>query len=157
LNNYLTEEAINKLKDELEHRQNVVRFEINDELKEARAQGDLSENYEYKAAKTERARNNGRMHYLEKMIKTAVIIQDNTADDQVGIGKTVILKFINSDEIDEFKIVTTIDADPMNNKISIESPIGKAIYKHKAGEQLKITSPQGEYYVIIDKILKGGD
>ena len=157
MNNYLTEEAINKLKDELEHRQNVVRFEINDELKEARAQGDLSENYEYKAAKTERARNNGRMHYLEKMIKTAVIIQDNTADDQVGIGKTVILKFINSDEIDEFKIVTTIDADPMNNKISIESPIGKAIYKHKAGEQLKITSPQGEYYVIIDKILKGGD
>lgn len=150
--NYLTVESLNKLKDEIEYRKNVVRFKINEDLKEARAHGDLSENFEYKAAKRDRAENNGRMRYLDKMIKTAIVIEDNTAPDEVGISKKVTLRFIQEDELDEFIIVTTVDADPLNNMLSIESPLGKAIYKHKLGEELPIESPDGEYIVKIEKI-----
>lgn len=86
MHNFLTEEAINKLKEEVEHRKVVVRYRINQDLKVARAQGDLSENFEYKAAKRDRAQNEGRIRYLERMIKTAKIIKDNTAADEVGLG-----------------------------------------------------------------------
>lgn len=150
--NYLTEESLNKLKEELEYRKTIVRFKINEELKEARAHGDLSENFEYKAAKKERAQNNGRMHYLEKMIRTAKLIVDETAEDEVGIGKNVTLKFIDDGDLDIFKIVTTVDADPLNNKVSIECPIGKVIYGKKVGDQVTVDSPQGKYDVLIEKI-----
>lgn len=156
MNNYLTFEAINKLHEELNFRLNVRRFEINQELKEARAHGDLSENYEYKAAKTERARNNGRMNYLNKMIKTAHLIKDETKEDEVGLNKLVTLYFIDFNEADEFHIVTTIESDPINNKISIESPIGKAIYGHKVDEVVSVTSPDGDYALKITKIEKEG-
>jgi len=152
--NYLTIEAINKLKDELEYRKTVVRFKINEELKEARAHGDLSENFEYKAAKRERAQNNGRMRYLDRMIKTAKIIEDTTAPDEVGLSKKVTLRFIEENEVDDFTIVTTVDADPLNGFLSIESPLGKAIYKHKLGEELSIESPDGRYTVRIENIIK---
>ncbi|SHE77719.1 transcription elongation factor GreA [Clostridium fallax] len=150
--NYLTEESLNKLKEELEYRKTVVRFKINEELKEARAHGDLSENFEYKAAKKERAQNNGRMHYLEKMIRTANLIVDNTAYDEVGIGKKVTLRFEDDNDTDVFTIVTTVDADPLNNKVSIECPIGKVIYKKRVGDKVTVDSPQGKYNVIIEKI-----
>lgn len=150
--NYLTEESIQKLKDELEYRKNVVRFKINEELKEARAHGDLSENFEYKAAKRNRAQNNGRMRYLERMINTATIIVDTTKDDEVGIGKKVTLQFEDDDDLEVFTIVTTVDADPLNNMISIESPIGEVIYKKKIGEIALVNSPEGKYSVKIIKI-----
>ncbi|MBC2582323.1 transcription elongation factor GreA [Clostridium sp. DJ247] len=153
MHNYLTEEAINKLKEEIEHRKVVTRRRINEDLKEARAHGDLSENFEYKAAKRERAQNESRIRYLERMIKTAKIIKDNTAEDQVGIGKVVTVRFLADDETDEFTIVTTIEADPMNNMISIESPLGKAIYKHRVGEEIKVQSPEGEYSIKIERIV----
>lgn len=151
LNNYLTKESINKLQSEIDHRKSVTRREINQDLKEARAQGDLSDNFEYKSAKRDRAHNEGRMHYLESMILTATIIEDTTNDDEVGLGKKVLLKFSDKD-IEEFDIVTTIDADPIKNMISIESPLGEAIYKHKVGEEISIISPQGKYTVKIEKI-----
>lgn len=150
--NYLTEEAIDKLEQEIEHRKVVVRHKINDDLKEARAQGDLSENFEYKAAKRDRAHNESRIRYLERMIRTAKIIKDTTSKNQVGIGKTVYLKFSQEDETEKFKIVTTIEADPMNNKISIESPLGSAIYKHAIGDSVTVKSPQGQYCVRIENI-----
>jgi transcription elongation factor GreA len=153
LNNYLTEEAINKLKDEIEHRKVVVRKEINQDLKEAKAHGDLSENFEYKSAKRDRARNESRIRYLERMIKTANIIKDDTSADQVGLGKIVSIKFLADAEIDEFTIVTTVEADPMNNLISIESPLGIAIYRHKVGDEILVQSPEGEYSIIIEKIV----
>lgn len=153
MNNYLTEEAINKLKEEIEHRKVVTRREINEDLKEARAHGDLSENFEYKAAKRDRARNESRIRYLERMIKTAHIIEDDTSRDEVGLGKIVSIKFLADDEIEEFTIVTTIEADPMNNMISIESPLGKAIYRHKVGDKILIKSPEGEYSIVIEKIV----
>ncbi len=150
--NYLTEKSLQILKDELEHRKNVVRFQINEELKEARAHGDLSENFEYKAAKKNRADNNRRMGYLEKMIKTAKIISDDTSENQVGIGKIVTLRFLDDDEEEDFTMVTTIEADPLNNKISIECPLGKALYKRNLGEKVEVTSPDGSYCVVIEKL-----
>lgn len=150
--NYLTEKSLQILKDELEHRKNVVRFQINEELKEARAHGDLSENFEYKAAKKNRADNNRRMGYLEKMIKTAKIISDDTSENQVGIGKIVTLRFLDDDEEEDFTMVTTVEADPLNNKISIECPLGKALYKRILGEKVEVTSPDGSYSVVIEKL-----
>lgn len=154
MNNFLTLEALDTLKEELEYRKVVTRKRINEDLKEARAQGDLSENFEYKAAKRDRAQNEGRMRYLDRMIKSAKIIEDQTAIDEVGLKKRVTLKFLEEDDIDTFTIVTTIEADPINGLISIESPIGKAIYKHKAGEILEVFSPEGSYKVQIEKIDK---
>ncbi len=151
--NYLTEEALNKLRDELEYRKTVVRKNINEDLKEARAHGDLSENFEYKAAKKDRADNNRRMGYLDRMIRTAVLITDVIKDDEVGIGKQVTLQFIEENEIATFTMVTTIDADPIENKISIECPLGKSIYKQRLGEEVTIDSPDGSYTVKIEKIL----
>ena len=150
--NYLTLEALNKLKDELEYRKTKVRFKINEDLKEARAHGDLSENFEYKAAKRDRAQNNGRMRYLDRMIKTAKIIKDTSAEDEVGINKKVTIRFIESDDIEVFTIVTTVDTDPINNMLSIESPLGKSIYKQKIGKIIAINSPDGEYTIKIEKI-----
>ncbi|CAB1241918.1 transcription elongation factor GreA [Clostridium sp. MT-14] len=150
--NYLTREAIDKLKEEIEHRKVVVRHKINEDLKEARAQGDLSENFEYKAAKRDRAHNESRIRYLEKMIRTSKLIKDTTSKNQVGLGKTVHLKFSGDNEIEKFKIVTTIEADPMKNKISIESPLGAAIYKHVTGDSVAVKSPEGQYYVKIENI-----
>ncbi|QGU96008.1 transcription elongation factor GreA [Clostridium bovifaecis] len=150
--NFLTEEAIDKLKDEIEYRKVVVRRQINEDLKEARSHGDLSENFEYKSAKRDRARNESRIRYLERMIKTAKLIKDTTSKNEVGIGKVVSIRFLAEGEVEEFTIVTTVESDPLNNKISIESPLGHAIYKHKIGEEIAITSPQGEYSIVIENI-----
>lgn len=152
MHNYLTEEAINKLKEEIEYRKVYLRHKILEDVKEARAHGDLSENYEYKAAKQERGKNESRIRYLERMIKTATIIKDNTAKDEAGIGKWIKIKFLADNEIDELKLVTTIESDPMNNLISIESPLGKAIYKHKIGDEVVVESPEGAYSVKIEDI-----
>ena len=151
--NYLTEEAIEILQNEIQHRKSVIRKKINEDLKEARAHGDLSENFEYKAAKRDRAQNESRIRYLERMIRTSKLIKDDTTSEEVGIGKRVLVKFLSDGEIEEFKIVTTIETDPLNNLISIESPLGKGIYKRKEGEEVRITSPEGEYVVRIEKIL----
>lgn len=151
MNNFLTLEALDTLK-ELEYRKVVTRKRINEDLKEARAQGDLSENFEYKAAKRDEKQNEGRMRYLDGMIKVPKIIEDHTALDEVGLKSN--LKILEDDDIDTFTIVTTIEADPINGLISIESPIGKAIYKHKAGEILEVFFSEGSYKVQIEKIDK---
>lgn len=152
MHNYLTQEAIDKMKKEIEYRKVVLRYKILEDVKEARAQGDLSENFEYKAAKKERGKNESRIRYLEKMIRTAKIIEDSTAANEVGIGKTVSIKFLNDNEVEEFEIVTTVEIDPLNNKISIESPLGRAIYKHKVGDEVKVQSIDGEYTAKIENV-----
>lgn len=154
MNNFLTEQDIEEMKKEIEYRKVVVRKKRNEEVKEARAHGDLSENYEYKAAKRERGRNEGRIKYLERMIKTATIIEDNTGEDQVGLGKLVTVYFIEDDFSIDYEIVTTMSTDAVNNKISIESPLGKVIYNRKAGDILQVDSPDGEYSIKIEKIIK---
>lgn len=152
MNNFLTEQDIEKMKKEIEYRKVVVRKKRNEEVKEARAHGDLSENYEYKAAKRERGRNEGRIKYLEKMIKTANIIEDNTDADQVGLGKKVTINFIDDDFSMEYEIVTTMSTDAANNRISIESPLGKAIYNRRVGEIVEVDSPDGKYPIKIESI-----
>lgn len=150
--NFLTEEAINKLKEEIEHRKVVVRHRIIEEIKVARAFGDLSENFEYKAAKRERGINESRIRFLERKVRTAKIIKDTTTPDEVGLNKTVAIRFLADNEVEDFVITTTVETDLVNNKISIESPLGKAIYKHKVGDEMDIEAPQGSYKIRIEKI-----
>lgn len=153
--NKLTPEALKKLEDELEHRKTVTRWEINEELKEARAHGDLSENFEYKAAKKRRFENNRRMGYLDRMIKTAKLISvEDVPEDCFNVGQKAIVRFLDDDSTEEIELVTTVEIDPLNNKFSIESPFGRKLYRQKVGTVAEIESPTGNYKVILDKIIK---
>ena len=139
----LTQSDVDKIKAEIEHRSTTVREEILDALKEARAQGDLSENFEYYAAKRDNRRNNSRISYLERMLKTATVISDASKDDEVGMNNTVKLRFVEDDEVDTYRIVTSIRGDMLSNKISIESPLGKALMGHKAGDRVHVSIGDG--------------
>ena len=149
MRNFLTEQDIKKMQEEIEFRKVVERKRLIEDVKEARAHGDLSENFEYKAAKRERGKNESRIRYLERMIKTAKIISSESNEGEVGLGKSVTVKFLDDDFEETYKIVTTIETDVVQNKISIESPLGKQIFKRKVGDQVKVESPNGDYTVEI--------
>ena len=154
----LTRKDIQKMEQEVEHRKVVVRKQLLEEVKVARAQGDLSENFEYKAAKKEKNQNESRIRYLEKMIKTAKIIEDDSNENEIGLNDTVVLYIEEDDCEEEYKIVTTIRCDVMNNMISIESPMGKALLKHKEGDRVYIAiNDKDGYYAQIKKIFKSDD
>ena len=123
----LTQSDVDKIKEEIEHRKLVVRKEAIEAVKEARAQGDLSENFEYYAAKKDKNKNEGRIRYLERILKTATIISDQSEDDEVGLNNTVKIYFEEDDEEETFKIVSTMRGDSVKGRISNESPIGAAI------------------------------
>ena len=129
----LTQSDVDKIKEEIEHRKLVVRKEAIEAVKEARAQGDLSENFEYYAAKKDKNKNEGRIRYLERILKTATIISDQSEDDEVGLNNTVKIYFEEDDEEETFKIVSTMRGDSVKGRISNESPIGAAIMGHKVG------------------------
>ena len=149
----LTKTDIKKMEEEIEHRRLVVRQEALEAVKEARAQGDLSENFEYKAAKKDKNRNESRIRYLEKMIRTAQIISEDSADDEVGMYKKVTVYFEDDDEEDDYTIVTTVQADSLKNRVSIESPIGKALMHHHIGDRVFVpVNGQNGYTVEIRKI-----
>lgn len=149
----LTQSDIDKMQEEIVYRKTVLRPQLLIPVKEARAQGDLSENFEYKAAKREKNLNESRIRYLEKMIKTAHIISDESASDEVGINNTVTLYFEEDDEEEVYKLVTTVRGNSLNNYISNESPIGKAILGHKVGDRCFVEiSPGNGYEVIIRAI-----
>lgn len=151
--NQLTKSDIQKMKKEIEYRKLVVRKEALEAVKEARAQGDLSENFEYYVAKKDKNQNESRIRYLEKMIKTAKIIEDTSAEDEVGMNNTVEVYFEEDDEVEKFRIVTTVRGDSLNGLISVESPIGKAIYGKKVGDRVKVkVNEDYEYYVVIRSI-----
>lgn len=151
--NELTQKDIDDMKAEVEYRKCVVRKELLEDVKTARAHGDLSENFEYKAAKQAKNQNESRIRYLEKMIKTAVIVSDESKDDEVGLNKIIELYFEEDDEIEEFKLVTTVRGNSLKNLVSTESPIGKAILGHKVGDcvWVEINASVG-YYVEIKSI-----
>ena len=154
----LTRKDVEKMQKEVDERKLVVRKQALEDVKEARAQGDLSENFEYKAAKQFKNRNESRIRYLEKMIKTATIIEDDSDESQIGLNDSVTI-YIEEDDMEEcFKIVTTIRSDAINNMVSIESPIGEALLKHKVGARvyIKINDSDG-YYAVIRKIEKSDD
>jgi transcription elongation factor GreA len=151
----LTENDVKKIEAEIEHRKLVVRKEAVEAVKEARAQGDLSENFEYYAAKRDKNKNESRIRYLERMIKTAEIVNDSSKEDEVGINNEVELYFEDDDETEKYKIVTSIRGNSLNGYISIESPIGKAVMGHKVGDRVlvKVNENVG-YYVVVKSINK---
>ena len=154
----LTKKDIEKIQEEIDYRKLVVRKEAIEAVKEARAQGDLSENFEYYAAKKDKNRNESRIRYLENMIKNARVVSDQSKVDEVGLNDTVTLYFEDDEEEDVYRLITSIRGNSLENKISIESPLGKAIRGCKVGDRVyvKINDKAG-YYVEIRKIEKTGD
>ena len=149
----LTESDVAKIKEEIEYRKLVVRKKELEAVKEARAQGDLSENFEYKAAKQDKNRNESRIRYLERMLKHAQIVSDESKADEVGINNTVEVYFEEDDETETYRLVTSVRGNSLQGLISIESPLGKAIQGHKVGDRVFVnTNGNAGYYLKIQKI-----
>ena len=156
--NELTKNDIKKMEEEIEYRKLVVRKEAIEAVKEARAQGDLSENFEYYAAKRDKNKNESRIRYLERMIRTAHVISDTSKEDEVGIYNTVDVYFEEDDETETYKIVTTVRGNSLKGLISSESPLGKALLGHKLGDRVHVqVNETSGYDVIIKRIEKTVD
>lgn len=151
----LTENDVKKIEEEIEYRKLVVRKEAIEAVKEARAHGDLSENFEYYAAKKDKNKNESRIRYLERMLKTARIVSDESKEDEVGLNNIVEVYFEEDELTESYKLVTSIRGNSMKGFISIESPLGKAIMGGKVDERvfIKVSEDYG-YYVVIKGIDK---
>jgi transcription elongation factor GreA len=145
---YLTQEGLDKVKEELNHLKTVSRPEVIRAIKEARALGDLSENADYHAAREEQAILEARIQDLEVMVEGAVIISESKSNE-VRIGATVTIKYVEDNEEEVYKIVGSKEADPFENRISNESPNAKAITGHKKGDVVTVDSPNGKYKIEI--------
>ena len=157
MHNELTKKDIEDMEAEIEHRKVVVRKELLEHVKEARAQGDLSENFEYYAAKKAKNQNESRIRFLERMIKTAKVIDDESGEDQVGMNKSVTVVLDEDKSEETYKIVTTMRQNSLNGLISIESPLGKQLLGHKVGDHVNIkVSDEYSYGVTITKIENTG-
>ena len=149
---YLTNEGFLEIEEELNHLKEVKRPEVIKALKDARALGDLSENADYDAARNEQAQVEGRIKELELLLEKAELIEKKTSD-KVGLGSVVTIKYIDDDDdIEEYRIVGSKEADPAKDKISNESPLAKGVMGHKAGEVCTVESPNGNYQVEIVEI-----
>ena len=149
----LTPSDIKKMEEEIEYRKLVVRQEALADVKEARAHGDLSENFEYHAAKKVKNQNESRIRYLERMIRTAKVISEDSAEDEVGINNTVTVEFVDDGSVETYKIVTTVRGNSLEGLISNESPLGKALLGRKEGDVVHVqVNPSVGYEVKIIKI-----
>lgn len=144
----LTKTDIEKMEREIEERKLVLRPELIEAVKEARAQGDLSENFEYYAAKREKNQNESRIRYLERMIRTAHVIDTEDRAGEVTMNKTVEVFFPEDDETETFKIVTTIRGNSLKGLISIDSPLGKALLHHREGDRVTVRMENGSSYEV---------
>lgn len=142
----LTPSDIRKMEEEIEHRKLVVRQQALEDVKEARAQGDLSENFEYYAAKKFKNQNESRIRYLERMIRTARVISEESAEDEVGINNTVTVEFQEDGLVETYRIVTTVRGNSLENLISNESPLGKALLGKKEGDLVHVQVNQSIGY-----------
>ncbi|MEG0368762.1 MAG: transcription elongation factor GreA [Hungatella sp.] len=150
----LTKSDMKKIREEIQHRKLVVRKEALESVKEARAHGDLSENFEYHAAKKDKNQNESRIRYLERLLKTAQIVTDEFKEGEVGMNSTVELYMEEDDEVETYRLVTSIRGNSMNGQISIESPIGKAIFHHKIGERVEVrVNDIYSYHAVIRSIV----
>ena len=147
----LTSEGYLDLETELNTLKSEERPRIIEAIKEARAQGDLSENADYDAARDEQAKIEARIQELEYMLEHAKIIEKKSGD-VVSVGTTVTVKYVDDEEEEVYSIVGSMEADPFENKISNESPIGKAIMDKKVGDTISVESPNGAYDIKIVKI-----
>ena len=148
----VTKKGLEEAKKHLKYLQMVKRQEILDRLAEARSHGDLSENSEYDAARNEQAANEGEILELEYKIKNAVVVEESSDTSKVRIGLKVKVYDEDMEEEDVYEVTGSMEADPKNNKISNESPVGKALLKHKVGEVVKVVAPDGEYKLQIREI-----
>ena len=154
----LTAGDIKKMEEEIEYRKLVVRPKALEDVKEARAHGDLSENFEYHAAKKVKNQNESRIRYLERMIRTAKVISEDSAEDEVGINNTVTVEFVDDQTVETYRIVTTVRGNSLENMISNESPLGKALLGKKEGDtaHVQVNETVG-YDVRIVRIEKTAD
>lgn len=149
----LTQKDVEKIEKEIEYRKLVVRKDAIEAVKEARAQGDLSENFEYYAAKKDKNQNESRIRYLERMLKNAKVISEDSKEDEVGLNNTVQVYFEEDDVTETYKVVTSIRGNSLKGLISIESPLGKALLGHKVNDRVRIkVDDDYSYYVIIKSI-----
>ncbi len=154
MNNYLTEENVRKLREELDYRMSVVRAKIAKEKLEAAAHGDRSENAEYKEACRNYRENDNRIQYLLTMISTAIIVdEENNDKSTLGLNSRARIKFVEDDDEDVVTLVTTMDLDLENMCISIESDLGKALMGKKIGDVIEVEAPGGNYTVEVLEIL----
>ena len=154
----LTKADVKRIEDEIEYRKNSVRPKALEDLKYARSLGDLSENFEYYAAKRANNQNNSRIRYLEKMLRTAEIIDDSSAEDEIGLNNTVHILFEERGLEATYRIVTPIRSDIRSGLISNESPIGKALLGKKVGDRIEIQLPgQAPYHILIKGLEKTGE
>jgi len=153
--NELSEKDIAEMQKEIDYRIDVIRPRISQDIVEAKAHGDLSENAEYHAARKEKGTNEGRIEYLRAMIKTAKVIKQNTNKDEVGIFDRVEVFFEEDNETQTIQISTTMRNEPSKNVISKESPFGQAVLGKKVGERLEVkVSKEYSYHVVIKSITK---
>lgn len=158
MHNELTQKDIKLMQEELDHRRIVLRPQLLEAVKTARAFGDLSENFEYKAAKQEKNRNESRIRFLENMIRTAVVISDESRADVVGLYDQVTVHLEDEDEEETYQIVTTMRQDVLRGRISKESPVGKALLGRRVGERVHIqVNERCGYDAVIKAIEKGTD
>ena len=154
----LTQVDIDKMKEELQHRIQVLRPQLIEEVKVARSFGDLSENFEYKAAKREKNRNDSRIRYLQNMIKTAVVIDGTSQGEGIALFDKVTFLVEDDGTQETIQLVTTLRQDALKGLISTESPVGKALLGHKVGDRVKIqVSDTFAYYVQIQQVEKTGE
>lgn len=154
----LTKIDIQKMKDEIEYRITTLTPKLKEALQSARELGDLSENDEYRSAKRELNRNYSRIRYLKSMIDTAVVIEDHSTEETIGLYDKVKLLYEDTDEEKTVTIVTTLRNDVLNGFISKESPFGKALLDHKVGDRIEIkVNEKYSYFVVVREIEKGED
>ena len=149
----LTQNDIKRMEEEIEYRKLVLRPQLLESVKEARAHGDLSENFEYHAAKREKNKNESRIRFLDRMIRTAEVISDESAEDEVSMNNTVTVEFPDDGSREVYKIVTTVRGNSLEGLISNESPLGKALLGHKVGDVVQVqVNATASYDVKIIKI-----
>ncbi|PJI09622.1 MULTISPECIES: transcription elongation factor GreA [Clostridium] len=149
----LTESGKKKLEDELEYLKTVKRAEIKEALKFARSQGDLSENADYSAAKDDQSMNETRIQEIEAILKSCTVVESSENQNIFDLNKKALVKFCDTDETEEVTLVSSVEADIKNMKISIDSPLGKALYKAEVNNKTTVQSPDGNYEVEVVKIL----
>ena len=154
----LTAVDIRKMQEEVDYRRLELRPKLLEDVKTAREFGDLSENFEYKAAKREKNRNDSRIRYLERMIKTAKVIDAASKSDEIGLFDKVTIYIEEDEEEQVIELVTTLRQNALKGLVSKESPVGKAVMGRRAGERVLVeVSPDYSYYIQVRKVEKGAD
>ena len=157
MHNELTRKDIELMRKELEYRRQMLRPRLIQAVKEARAFGDLSENFEYKAAKQEKNRNDSRCRYLENMIKTAVVVSEKSAEGTVGLYDKVTLYVEEDDEEITCQIVTTMRQDALNGRVSKESPVGRAVLGRRLGDRVTVQVNDNYSYEVVIRAIEPGE